>query len=105
MNTNWWLLVIVCGGCNQPAPLHDFRFSADGELLFIGRCDTCKAMVHLTVYASKLSHIALRQDMDKADKPKAQTPVRPPLAISPPTFTEQDKKYLHEMGAGDEEAA
>jgi hypothetical protein len=101
----WWGVSISCPQCKGATVLQFAFFSADGEMKFTFYCPTCKELLHWSIYASVLAHMALRNDLQKdkltAPAPKLHPgkPVKPPLALPQPTekLTVADAKWMAEM--------
>jgi hypothetical protein len=100
----WWSFGTVCKKHKREATLQSFEFSADGELRLTFYCYECKDFFVTCIYASTLEEDAREKDrgLREGQQNKLAKPVRPPLQITPPAFTEEDMKFLAELKIKDE---
>ena len=108
----FWPIAVFCPNCEIEATEgKEMFFSADGELMFVGTCPKCSAVMRYRCYGTHLMWEANRNDMEdeakdkrkSKPKPKPNTPVQPPLLLPPPKsrYTEQDWEFLKEGHIGD----
>ena len=95
----WWKIEAECRECKVDGTLVSATFSADSEQAYTFQCPKCHEIFTWRVYASALTHRALVNDLttDKVNEMCKNVPLRPPLAIAPPTLSEDDAKLLLEM--------
>ena len=101
MQMTWWGANLLCPKCNKDTTLQLCNFSADGELMFVFYCTTCKELIHWRIFASSLAHRALVQDINREKNKQLapSKPVKPPLQISRviDKLTVADAKWLKSM--------
>ena len=101
----------ACPKCGGKLELLEVAFSADGEIRTTAGCPKCGIAIILKSYASRLAWQALEQDM-LADRVEEMTknlppiqgpdiPLVPPLAQKPEEMTDEDRKFLKDLGIGD----
>jgi predicted RNA-binding Zn-ribbon protein involved in translation (DUF1610 family) len=87
MNISWWGSSIICPKCEVQGRLKDFKFSADGEILFDYKCPKCDKDFIWRIFASQLQTIARCNDLEKHCKKCAKGVTVPPLALPAPAPT------------------
>ena len=103
MAMTWWGIEMLCPACKVLGTNMSAWFAADGELMFCSSCPKCDVSLQYPVYASHLAWLAHDRDEEKKANAtqKIQTrakAVRPPLAISAPLITPEDKQFERECG-------
>ena len=101
METSWYPIVMACSVCNQPTALAAVLYSADGELRFIGHCFECKTEIRTEVFITKLAHMALMNDLEKAaakSSANARQKLLPSTKPVPDQHEKDDADFLHDLG-------
>ena len=101
MTCRWWGININCVKCEVECLITGAFFSADGEIMFLANCPKCKNIIKWTVMSTRLSYLALRNDMEaeviaKAVKTEIARiePLRPPIA---PKLSDDDIRWCSEL--------
>jgi len=106
METGWYPVQIPCGKCGEQMSLVAAAYSADGELRYQFGCLKCASVMQWRIFSQQLQALALVQDIERRfEGVKPPKTIQPPLQITPPKITEEDRKFERSCGIEPEEAA
>ena len=103
LDQRWYSQSFPCPKCGTTMELMSFAYSADGQFQFMFSCENCGMMLSWSPFASQLQEMARRADYalefkSGAEEEKERGPVRPPMAEKPEEMTDEDRKFLKDLG-------
>lgn len=71
--------------------------TADYKIFFRGVCGECDESMYCFYALEYITQVASSMPRNGPEKSSERVPLKPPLQIAPPEFTEEDVLYLKEM--------
>lgn len=95
----WHKIGLQCPKCKGTFTILTIGVAADGEILVEGLCVSCSIGLEWKFSMAKLICGAYASDLAETEQKKnPRKGFRPPLQITPPTITGDDKKFLRALG-------
>jgi hypothetical protein len=107
MDMLWHKVSITCSKCGDEPTITCLSASGDGEIMLDLICVKCGIQLRWVSNVTKMMANAIYADLAEhmaKTNPKIcpRRPVTPPL-LTPPTFTEEDKKWERDIGINPDE--
>jgi hypothetical protein len=98
-----WPLAFRCLDCKEKLKITEVLAAQDGDFKISGYCPNCPKddegkFIHFsfTTDWKRIKQYCIDCDSSTEESERGK-PLKPPLALLPPTLSEEDKKYMREM--------